>query len=142
MYGHPPPAFRDQVTQRLIFINDFLLRGLDDYYRRTGDDSGRAAAMEMLRRYIAEVDRMMKQADPVLEQVLMDVPVWVAEEGAVTAEVFTVVGPDEADPASGAVSFLSPLGQALLLRRPGETVTISAPGGTFSYSIVAVGALA
>ncbi len=38
--------------------------------------------------------------------------------------------PEDADPAGGFVSVLSPIGTALLGRRIGETVEFSAPGGS------------
>lgn len=60
------------------------------------------------------------------------------EEGSDTPEVFQLVGPAEADPFQGKISHESPLGQALLGRRPGETVTVQAPGGTVRFHILAV----
>ena len=38
---------------------------------------------------------------------------------------FHIVGEDEADPAQGSVSYVSPLAQALLGRRVGETATVA-----------------
>ena len=38
---------------------------------------------------------------------------------------FRIVGEDEADPARGTVSYVSPLAQAVLSHGPGETVTIA-----------------
>ena len=40
-------------------------------------------------------------------------------------QVFRVVGEDEADPAAGAVSYVSPLGQALLGREVGDTIKLA-----------------
>jgi transcription elongation factor GreA len=36
------------------------------------------------------------------------------------------------------VSFLSPMGKALILKRSGDTVTVKAPGGVFAYQIRSV----
>lgn len=60
------------------------------------------------------------------------------EEGAEAPEVFQLVGPTEADPLRGKISHESPLGQALLGRRPGEVVTVHAPGGIVRFHILAV----
>ena len=51
---------------------------------------------------------------------------------------FTVLGPDEADPATGSISFLSPVGQALLGREAGDEVTIPIPRGRVTYEILGV----
>ncbi|MDR2744201.1 MAG: transcription elongation factor GreA [Desulfovibrio sp.] len=51
---------------------------------------------------------------------------------------FTILGPDEADPATGSISFLSPVGQALLGREAGDEVTVSIPRGRVTYEILSV----
>lgn len=52
--------------------------------------------------------------------------------------VYTVVGPVEADPLEGKVSNESPIGQALIGKAVGDTVTISTPKGELAYTIVAL----
>lgn len=49
--------------------------------------------------------------------------------------VFTIVGSPEADPTSGRISNESPVGQALLGRKVGEEVAVSAPAGLRKYKI-------
>lgn len=53
-------------------------------------------------------------------------------------EVFHIVGAAETNPQEGRLSAESPLGQVLLGKRVGEKVILHAPGGTFSYRILAV----
>jgi len=48
---------------------------------------------------------------------------------------YTLLGPDEADPAKGSISFLSPVGQALLGKEVGDEVTIQIPRGRVTYEI-------
>lgn len=48
---------------------------------------------------------------------------------------FTILGPDEAEPAKGSISFLSPVGQALLGKEVGEEVTINIPRGSVTYEV-------
>jgi transcription elongation factor GreA len=50
----------------------------------------------------------------------------------------TIVGSTEADPASGRISAASPVGRALLGRRPGEEVLVRAPGHDTRYRVVSV----
>lgn len=48
---------------------------------------------------------------------------------------FTLVSPNEVDPAQGKISVESPVGRALLQRRPGEEVEVAAPRGTLHFRI-------
>jgi transcription elongation factor GreA len=53
---------------------------------------------------------------------------------------YAVVGSLEADPDQDRISYESPLGQALLGKRVGETVAVSVPGGVnSSYEVVSIG---
>jgi transcription elongation factor GreA len=54
------------------------------------------------------------------------------------ADTFHIVGKYEADPRVGKLSNESPLGQALLGRKAGDTVTVNAPDGNFEYRILSV----
>jgi transcription elongation factor GreA len=51
---------------------------------------------------------------------------------------FTIVGSPEADPAHDKISNESPVGQAVLGRRKGDTVTVKAPAGALKYTIKAI----
>lgn len=50
-------------------------------------------------------------------------------------ETWTLVGPQEANARLGRISNVSPVGAALLGKRVGETVVVSAPGGETRFSI-------
>jgi transcription elongation factor GreB len=49
-----------------------------------------------------------------------------------------IVGEDEADPAHGSISWLSPYAQALLERRAGDRVVVARPAGPATIVIEAV----
>lgn len=51
---------------------------------------------------------------------------------------FTIVGANEADPTSGRISELSPIGRSLLGRKPGELVEVQTPRGLISYKILSI----
>ena len=51
---------------------------------------------------------------------------------------FTIVGIDEADPARGRVSWVSPVARALFKARVGDVVTLRSPGGTETLEILDV----
>jgi len=52
--------------------------------------------------------------------------------------VYDVVGPVEADPLEGKISNESPIGEALMGKKVGDSVTITTPKGQISYEIVAI----
>ncbi|HSW80990.1 MAG TPA: transcription elongation factor GreA [Candidatus Saccharimonas sp.] len=51
---------------------------------------------------------------------------------------YTVVGSVEADPLEGRISDESPIGQALMGKKVGESVTIKTPSGDVGYAITAI----
>jgi len=60
-----------------------------------------------------------------------------AEDGA-DEETYRIVGPAEADPKAGRVSYESALGKALIGHRVGDEVAIKTPGGVYSVRITGI----
>jgi transcription elongation factor GreA len=59
------------------------------------------------------------------------------EDGA-GEEAYRIVGPAEADPKAGSVSYESALGKALLGHKVGEEVEIKTPNGSYRVRIVGI----
>jgi transcription elongation factor GreA len=53
-------------------------------------------------------------------------------------ETWTVVGPEEADTREGTISTESPVGQALVGRKVGDSASVKTPGGTIVYTVVRI----
>lgn len=51
---------------------------------------------------------------------------------------YWIVGSDEAEPAKGKISIMSPLARTLIGKEVGQTVTAQVPGGKKTYEILAV----
>jgi transcription elongation factor GreA len=51
---------------------------------------------------------------------------------------YTIVGPAEASPANGLISFASPLGDSLIGHLAGDEVIVKAPGGVYQVRIIEV----
>ncbi|HAF60938.1 MAG TPA: transcription elongation factor GreA [Anaerolineaceae bacterium] len=60
------------------------------------------------------------------------------QEGDDDPETYYLVGPAEADPVNGKISFESPIGSALLNHSIGETVIVSTPGGELNFKILEI----
>lgn len=90
---------------------------------------------------IAQVEEMLKYAqvvdadsvDP--NEVSVGKTVTYTEVGEDDPETYTIVGSDESDPLNGKISNDSPIAQALLGKKKGETVSITTPGGKFDVVI-------
>jgi transcription elongation factor GreA len=50
--------------------------------------------------------------------------------------VYQLVGPDESDITQGRISVVSPLGKALIGKKPGDEITLNAPNGKRTYELV------
>ena len=51
---------------------------------------------------------------------------------------YQLVGPDESDIAEGRISISSPLGKAILGKKPGDELTLEVPGGKRIYELVEI----
>lgn len=106
-----------------------------------GVDRQRLAEVERdLRYYAARLKSAIPTPPPAAapERVIFGCRVTVLDEDD-GEQVYMLVGEDEADAARGLVSWVSPLGQALLGREPGETVTWRRPAGDRILEILDIG---
>jgi transcription elongation factor GreA len=51
---------------------------------------------------------------------------------------YQLVGPDESDIERGRISISSPLGRAIIGKKPGDELTLEAPGGKRMYELVEI----
>jgi len=72
------------------------------------------------------------------EQVFFGATVTV-RSGAGVEQTLAIVGIDEAEPARGKVSWVSPIARALLRARLGDVVTLKTPGGAETLEILRIG---
>lgn len=60
----------------------------------------------------------------------------VREVGTDYEETYTLVGAPEADPSSGRISNVSPMGKALLGKKVGHKVLVESPGGDIEFEVL------
>lgn len=51
---------------------------------------------------------------------------------------YQLVGPDESDIENGRISVSSPLGRAILGRKPGDELSLQVPGGRRTYELIEI----
>jgi len=127
---------RAQVAQRL---HDAMGEGdidenaeYDDAKNEQSFVEGRILTLETMIR-----NAVIIQEGKHRDQVVLGSTVTIVEEGG-DPETYHLVGSAEADPRQGRISNQSPLGRALLGKRVGDTVTVSAPAGVLSFQIIAI----
>jgi transcription elongation factor GreA len=93
---------------------------------------------------IAELEDIIGSAeviDPSVlsgEHVKFGAHVRLVDEETEKEATYQIVGVHEADIKSGRLSISSPLAKALIGKKPGDTISVPAPGGDRSYEILGV----
>lgn len=60
----------------------------------------------------------------------------VQKDGSKDKKTYQIVGSEEADSAKGKISNRSPLGEAMMGKKKGETVSFKSPSGVVKYKII------
>jgi len=113
-----------------------------DHLRETGKlaDPQELATVQRDLRWVGGRLQRAIRVDPTaqaLDRVGFGVTVEVQdEEGRI--ETYSIVGEDEADPAQGTISWVSPLAEALLHAEPGDEVVWRRPAGTKRLEVLAI----
>ncbi len=88
---------------------------------------------------IANLERILKNAVIMeghhTEIVSVGSTVTVVKKGDKDERVFTVVGSEESDVATGKISNESPIGKALLGKKAGDSVSTQTPKGEVTYTV-------
>ena len=91
---------------------------------------------------IQELEILLANARLIDENAKMDViqigATVTIQEDSGEPEMYTIVGPAEANPREGRISHESPLGRALMDHRATEVVRVEAPAGSFTVRILKV----
>ena len=126
---------RPEVIQRFKVARSFGDLSENSEYDAAKDEQShvedRIAQVEDMLKYAQVVDA--DSVDP--NEVSVGKTVTYTEVGTDDPETYTIVGSDESDPLNGKISNDSPIAQALLGKKKGETVSITTPGGQFDVVI-------
>lgn len=126
---------RPEVIERIKVARSFGDLSENSEYDAAKDEQShvedRIAQVEDMLKYAQVVDA--DSVDP--NEVSVGKTVTYTEVGEDDPETYTIVGSDESDPLNGKISNDSPIAQALLGKKKGETVSITTPGGQFDVVI-------
>jgi transcription elongation factor GreA len=132
---HLKGPVREKLAKRLrAAIQQGDLSENADYTSAKEEQSfveGRILELEMILKDFIIIDDLPKN----IETIQIGSKVTLQEKGE-DVETYTLVGPQEANPINGKISFESPIGQTLINHHKGETVVINTPQGTVELLII------
>lgn len=101
-------------------------------------------SLGMLEAKIADLENRIGQAQIInsegisADEVLFGATVKVLDKKYGDEEVYTLVGEGEADPMANRILTTSPMGQAMLNKKEGDSFVVDAPAGKMEYQILEI----
>lgn len=128
---------RGEIADKIASARDF-----GDLSENAEYDAARSE-QSMVESRIAEIEEIMLNAKVIKNgrsnQVSIGSVVVVIQTKTSKEVEYQLVGPVEADPLEGKISDESPLGKALLGKKPGDKFKVSTPRGDIEYQVKTVG---
>lgn len=126
---------RKKVTERIKVARDFGDLKENSEYHEAKQEQG------FMEGRILEIEYLIKTSKIVDSRGVSDIisigsSIVVNKDGQDMN--FTIVGSTEADPSSGKISIDSPLGQAFINKKVGETCMVVLPSGEVEYKIIKI----
>ena len=127
---------RQEVREKIEFAKGLGDLSENSEYHEARDEQAR------LEDRIITIEKTIKNAEIIKshhsEIAELGATVVVQKKGDTEKRTFEILGPEEADTVAGKISHESPLGQALLGKKKGDTATVETPGGVVEYTVVEI----
>ncbi|MCM3442680.1 GreA/GreB family elongation factor [Metabacillus halosaccharovorans] len=129
--NHNIPQHREHLVQQMVYIDENI-KELTNLYNAS------TPVQEQLKNffhlYLLELEELLSADQKSnlissLPKVYIGTRVTVLFDDENDTEDFVICFPEESDPDSGCISFLSPVGRQLLLKKMGEKVMLKVPTG-------------
>lgn len=128
---------RKEIAEKLEFAKSLGdLSENAEYQEAREDQAATEERISKLQNIISSAVIITKRKND--DMVRMGSTVVIRRNGDSSPRTYQIVGSEEADTASGRVSNKSPLGEALLGKTKGDTVSYETPAGTATCMIVEV----
>ena len=127
---------REEISRRLrsaIQMGDLSENA--DYHKAKEDQAfleGRIQEIEAILRNAVIIE---KKNNPDAVEIGSHVTI---QEAGLDAETYHLVGPTEADPRNGRISFESPIGRAIMDKKVGDVAEAETPGGRIKFKIIKI----
>jgi transcription elongation factor GreA len=135
----------EQINAELIEISKRVASARDlgdlsenaEYHAAREDHGQKQAQYDLLKSQLARAYFVDKDALPKGE-VAFGSKVTVYDEDMEEEETFVLVGSGDEDPSKGRILTTSPIGQALLGKKKGETAEVQAPKGVLRFKVLKI----
>lgn len=132
----------ENLVKQLVEMEEGKSKILDDYFPEPSTERSKMA--EFIEDYIKQIELLIRDADK-SQTIDNNVPFVtigseVEIEDIIDKESFKyrIMSPFSGEIKDGDISYLSPVGKSLLLKKIGDEVEVKAPGGVFSYKIISI----
>lgn len=85
-------------------------------------------------------DAIVLEAGESCDEVMLGIPVTVRQTDTGQTRSYTIVSPEELDEVDNGASEESPIGSALLGKKPGDVVEVEGPRGIVTFEVISIGA--
>jgi transcription elongation factor GreA len=135
--NHKVHQSKDYFVQQLDYIDENIIE-LTDLY--TSSTPMQERLKHYFNIYVLEVENLLKinQKNDFISsfpKVFIGTKVTVLYDGENETEDYVICYPEQSDPDSGFISFLSPVGRQLLLKNIGEKISLKIPTGNILITI-------
>ncbi len=130
------------LLANLVELEEGISEIIDVFFREPSKEADELK--RVLNDYVRWLDGTLKRvtikatADNNFPNAVIGSEVVVAESGGSGTDCYKLVSPLRNKIGSNEISFLSPMGKAMLLKKVNDRFVVEAPGGTFDYQILAI----
>ncbi|MGE5583059.1 MAG: GreA/GreB family elongation factor [Bacillota bacterium] len=141
------PIFLSKVAfnlllSNLIEIEESIDEVIADFFLEPSKEA--RDVRELLNEYVKRIDGMLRNIVTVetagneFPCVVVGGEVMVEERNSGATYCYKIISPHKNTASYDEISFLSPMGRALLLKKVNDSFIVVAPGGNFEYKVLAV----
>jgi len=138
------PAVFEYLVRHLVEVEEGRNHLLEQYFLEPSKE--RYDFESLIDTYVMHIDSLIKRAnksrdaDSKVPCVTIESEVTVQDLSDGETHVYRIVSPfnGKVKPERGIISYLSPIGRVLLLKKIGDEVKIHAPGGVIRYKILSI----
>jgi transcription elongation factor GreA len=136
------PETHQNLMAHLVNFEEQMDKIIDEYYPQLNQE--RREISELIRKYSNRLAELVKMAitsaktDYSFPCVIIGSEVTIRDLASQEIFYYSISGPYHNGFTGDAISYLSPVGRALLLKKAGEIVAVETPSGQYSYEILSI----
>ena len=132
----------NSLLSNLLEIEEGINEIIDEFFYEPSKEA--EGLKQLLNEYVKQLDGMMRNITTVetanneFPYVVVGSKVMVEDVGSGVTYCYKLVSPLKNKIDSDEISFLSPMGKVLLLKKVNDSFIVEAPGGNYKYKVLAI----